>query len=232
MKEIIFYLVMAISLSATACFIIWHNNKKSLFSLMFKLVASFSFVALGIAGYYASQSFTLAGLFLILGLVASLIGDGILALLEFNLEGKKEQIIICGMLAFSVAQILYFVAFMLFSGAYLYWVSIIGAVVITLVIILGEKTLKLNYGKTKLFTAIYSFVLSLSLLQSLMYAISTGFNNTSLMMFVGMLSFFISDLILSFIYFSGKDMQKLYYINYAFYFMAQNLLASALIYFL
>lgn len=230
MNPIVFYAVLCFSMLTSSCFIIWHNNQKPLFSLMLKLFASFVFVALGAVSYFYSQNFTLPGLFIILGLVASLVGDGVLALLEFKLEGQKEKIIICGMISFSVAQILYFVAFLLFSNAYLFWVSIIGAVVIALAIIFGEKLLKLNYGKTKLFTGIYSFVLALSLIQSLMFAISAGFSDTSLLMFLGMISFFVSDLILSFIYFSGKTLYKLYYPNYAFYFMAQNLIACALAY--
>ena len=231
-NEIIFYVIASLSMAVCSCFVIWHNNNKPLSTLMFKLFASLSFVTLGVFSYYLSKQFTLGGLFVILGLVASLIGDGVLALLEFKLEGQKEKIIISGMISFSVAQIFYFVAFLIFSGYYLFWVSIIGALVIALAIIFGEKLLKLNYGKTKVFTGIYSFFLALALLQSLMFAISTGFNGPSLLAFLGMLAFFASDLVLSFIYFSGKNYQVLYYPNYALYFLAQNLIAASLMYFI
>lgn len=231
MYEIGFYVVLAISLITTAMFVIWHNNKKPLFSLMLKVMASLCFIILGVFSFYFSKNYTLGGIFVLLGLATSLIGDAVLALLEFKMEGKNDNIIICGMISFSLAQIFYFVALTLFSGGYLFWVSILASLVVAVAIVFGEKMLKLNYGKTKLFVGIYSFFLALSLMQSLMMAIKFGFNDFSLMMFLGMLSFFISDLILSFIYFNGKENRQLYYTNYGFYFMAQNLIAVALIYF-
>lgn len=214
----------------SALFVIWHNNKKPLFSLMLKVFASFCFVGLGLFSMYFSQNFTLSNIFLILGLVASLIGDGVLALLEFKMENQKDKIIICGMISFSIAQILYFVFQTIVGQGYLFYIAIGGALLIACAIIFGEKLLKLDYGKTKCFVGIYSFVLALNLIQSLLLAIKFGFGDFSLMLFLGMFCFFVSDLILSFIYFSGKDMQKFYYLNYGFYFVAQNILACCIFY--
>lgn len=230
MNESLFYLVMGISIVMSALFIIWHNNQKPLFSLMMKVFASLAFVGLGLFAILFSQNFTLANLFLILGLVASLVGDGVLALLEFKMEGQKEKIIIYGMISFSIAQIFYFVAQTLIGSGYYFWISLIGALVVALAIVFGEKMLKLQYGKTKPFVGIYSFVLALNLIQSLLLAIKFSFDDFSFMFFLGMLCFFVSDLILSFIYFSGKDMQKMYYLNYGFYFVAQNILACSIFY--
>lgn len=230
MENTIFYLITALSILMSALFVIWHNNKKPLFSLVFKVFTSLAFVALGIFAVYFSKNFLLADVFLILGLVSSLIGDGILALLEFKMQGQKDKIIKSGMIAFSIAQIFYFVFQTLIGGGYLFYIAVGGALIIALAIVLGEKILKLNYEKTKVFVGIYSFTLALNLLQSLLLAIKFGFNDFSFMFFIGMICFFISDLILSFIYFSGKDLQKLYFINYGFYFVAQNILACALFY--
>lgn len=226
-NKILMLVLLAVSVIASLMFVIWHNNKKPLFSLMFKLGASFGFVAIGaVALHFVDNS--LAGTFALLGLVASLVGDGVLALLEFDMPDKRQNIIRCGMVSFCVAQACYFVAMILLCNGYLFWVSILGATAISLAIVFGEKILKLNYGKTKIFVGVYSLFLALSLLQSLFLAIFLGFNLMSILVFVGMILFFASDLVLSFIYFSDKKSETLYYPNYALYFVAQNILAFAI----
>ncbi len=227
-KQIIFYIVLGLTLLISSLYIIWQQEKKPFCSLIMKSAASFCFAAFGAINIYLHGFFNLGTIFILIGLIASIFGDVLLAQLEFKQPDHKTKIIFSGMVAFSIAQIFYTLAVSAtINFQYLYW-AVLAGLIISLVIVFGEKLLKLNYGKLKFMVGIYSFFLGVALIQSLITAILMTFNAFSTLLFIGLILFFVSDLILSFIYFSKESNRKLYYPNLAFYYAAQILIACAI----
>lgn len=224
-EKIVIYGLITIALIISSLFIIWQNGEKPLSSMALKAFSSFLFVVIGVVGMFLNRTTGFAQLFIVLGLFASVFGDLFLALLEFKF-GNKEHKIKIGMVCFSVAHIFYIIGLNFLCGFEYFYISISSAVLIALAVVFGEKMLKLNYGGCKLFVGGYSYFLGASLVQSLVTAIVCGFSLSTVVLLVGFVLFFASDLVLSFIYFGKNWNRKLYYPNLALYYLAQILIAS------
>ncbi|MEG1751484.1 MAG: lysoplasmalogenase family protein [Clostridia bacterium] len=228
MSSLVSYLIIcSITVILCAMFVIWQTPKMMLFSQVFKGLASFSFVTLGLFSIYFNGQYNIGFVFFALGLIASCFGDVFLAQVDSPSFGK-QKVIFSGMLAFSVAQIMYYVAMIVFYG-FAWWAVVVG-IIVAVGVVFGEKLLKLNYGKVKPMVAVYSFLLIVNVAQSLFCVIKTAGAISTWLLFIGYVMFFISDLILSFIYFSAKPSQKLTFANLGAYYLAQILIAGALMF--
>ncbi len=92
-----------------------------------------------------------------------------------------------------------------------------------------QKPMKLNYGKSTLSILAYSFALSSSLCFSVSNLILNGASLFNILLVVGFVLFFASDLILSMIYFKEKSNHDLYYPNLSIYYAAIIVIAAAMI---
>lgn len=227
MNEIYYFALVSLSILSAAIFIIWQDKKHPLLSLALKSLSSLLFTILGIFCVLVQSLWIAGAFFIVIGLMTSILGDVFLGLLEFK-EEKNENIIILGMIAFSLAQVFYWFGLNFAINFKMFYISLLCSVIIALAILFGEKLLKLNYGKCKIFVGIYSFFLAASLVQSLLVAIMSNFNLFSVLTFIGFFLFFASDLVLSFIYFAKNWNRKLYYPNLILYYSGQILIASAL----
>ena len=100
------------------------------------------------------------------------------------------------------------------------------AVVLTLMITLSSKKMGLNFGKFLWQTVGYTFILSCSMVYTLVLSIMGG---GLWLAFVGMVLFFLSDVVLSFQYFGGKLAdKKLIAVNHGLYYAAQIILVAVL----
>lgn len=225
---IIIYTLIALAVICSSIFIIWQEKQKPWFSLCLKAIASLSFSILGITGMFLSTSLFTPMLFITLGLVTSIIGDLLLAGINYD-NLNKEHTIISGMIAFSVAQIFYFVGLMLWTG-FTFWPIVI-AIVFAVGSILLEKPLKLEFGKTKYFAGAYAFFLALTVAQSIFTAVSLAFSTAGILLMIGFILFLLSDLVLELIYFkNGSNIVTLTYINLLLYYAAQILIATSIFY--
>ncbi|MBR1985045.1 MAG: hypothetical protein IKA31_04815 [Clostridia bacterium] len=223
---IVIYTLIAVAVIFCSLFIIWQEKEKPWLSLCLKGFASLSFCALGLTGMFLATSLFLPMLFIVLGLVTSILGDLFLAGINYD-NLNKDHTIISGMIAFSVAQIFYFLGLVFWTG-FTIWPIIIAAVFAVGSILL-EKPLKLEFGKTKYFALVYAFFLALTVAQSIFTAISIGFSHVGILLVIGFVLFLLSDLVLEMIYFK-KDGNKtlLTYINLALYYVAQILIATSI----
>lgn len=225
---VIIFCLTALAVITSSLFVIWQEKEKPWLSLCLKGFASLSFCALGIVGMFLNSSPFQSMLFIVLGLVTSILGDLYLAGINYD-NLNKEHTIISGMIAFSVAQIFYYIALMLWTG-FTIWPLLI-AVVFAVGSILLEKPLKLEFGKTKYFALAYAFFLALTVSQSLFTAISLSFSKVSILLLAGFVMFLASDLVLELIYFKkGSKIVPLTYLNLALYYLAQILIAISVFY--
>lgn len=206
--------------------------KGGLAGLILKTLASFAFVATSIVAIITSTAtgnIKIALSLIAIGLLLGMIGD-ILLDLKVIYEGNDKAYLNFGMLSFGLGHGFYFSAFALIAlenDTKLLLPILIGAgcaIVLTAVTILSSKPLKLDFGKFLWQTIGYSFILNFMVVFSLVLAIMGGI---SWLVFVGLLLFLLSDLVLSTQYFGGKLHAKpLIAVNHILYYAAQIVLVA------
>ncbi|MBQ7579030.1 MAG: hypothetical protein IJT25_00655 [Clostridia bacterium] len=230
--NILFYIVLGLAIVSACLFICLSHGQRNLLSLSLKSIASFCFVSLAlITCFYKGLS--VFGMLVVLGLVASLIGDIVLGLPDMpEMKNKATILTLIGGLAFAIAHIFYISA-MIYKFGFVWWIVLI-AVALGLIFCYGNKMVgKLDYGNLNAGMPIYATFISLVVSVSIMGFITKANIYGSVMLFVGFILFWLSDIVLMNIYFGGhndKINQKLYYFNLAFYYGAQILIASSLVF--
>jgi len=234
-------ILLALCVVLVAVFIVLRVCRGGIVGLILKTVASFGFVSSSIIGLVVSgaSGFEMWSIGLIsIGLLCGMVGDIVLDL-KVIYKGNDNYYLNAGMSSFFIGHIFYIVAFSLLINvenknlSYLITdfgclapllISIICAIAITLFIVLSSKKMGLNFGKFKLQTIAYTFILSMSMV----YTVALSVMGAGLWLaFVGMLLFFLSDVVLSFQYFGGKlDNKTLIIVNHSLYYIAQIILVA------
>ena len=168
--------------------------------------------------------------FVTIGLLLGMIGD---ILLDLKVVYKNDKIFLnSGMLSFGLGHLAYFTAFSLYANNLRtdlfmpIMVAIASAIVLTIVIVLTSKKMKLDFGNYLWQTIFYTFILSFMTIYTLILAIVGG---AGWLLFVGMILFFLSDIVLSLQYFGGKLENKLLIIvNHVLYYSAQIIILSVM----
>lgn len=229
-----FYCLLAVCIVLMAVFITVRVKFGSVSGLLTKTLASLAFIVFALVGAFVQQ-LNLISLFIILGLIFGFIGDIILDLKVVYKQHENIYLNI-GMLSFGLGHIMYLVATVLFANRLfvhdiktLYYAMVAFGIagVITLCIgMFGEKLLKLNFGKFRVQTLAYTFILSFMSA----YSLAISFISHIFFIFAGGITFiFISDLILSQQYFGGKqDSPILTILNHAVYYIGQIAIAASI----
>lgn len=202
-------------------------------ALLLKTLASFALVAsafVGIALLDLNSDQKLIASLIGIGLLLGMIGD---ILLDLKVIYDNDKIYLnSGMLSFGLGHLCYFSAFSLLANSnntdlmMPILVSIGASIVLTVVIMIASKGMKLDFGKYLIQTISYSFILSFMMIYSLILAITGG---VGWIVFIGMLLFFLSDVVLSQQYFGGKLQNKLLIVvNHILYYSAQILILASL----
>lgn len=216
-----------------ALFIVVRVLRGGMTALYLKALASVGFVGLGLVMFFGYSPANWKSIFVILGLVMGLVGD---VLLDFKVvqKEKSDTFLNWGMLAFGVGHIFYFIYLVLKLPEFNVWGLIIAigvAALITFAIIkFIAPLMKLDFGKFKWQSAAYSFILSFVML----YAITCAIISPSFWLIaLGLGLIFVSDLILSTMYFGGKQDDKLLCIlNHGIYYLGQIAIALSCLTFL
>lgn len=237
----IILLVLCVALATL--FIIVRVKWGGLKGLITKTVASFGFVTSAIIGLVMSDATELSkwavGLIAV-GLLCGMVGDIILDL-KVVYPNNDSYYLNTGMGSFFLGHIFYIIAFSLLIDGnisdYNSTVQMFGctvpllitigvSVILTLAITLSSKMMGLKFGKFLWQTVGYTFILSCSMVYTLVLSIMGG---GLWLAFVGMVLFFLSDVVLSFQYFGGKlEDKKLIAVNHALYYVAQIVLVAVL----
>ena len=231
--EVLFYVLLSIAILMAVVFVVFSNGQKGFLSLSLKSIASFCFIILAMYIMFTKGASVAACLF-VAGFVASGFGDIILALPDMPELNKKAQLItLIGGLCFAVAHIFYISAMIVLFG-FKWWI-ILCAIALGAIFCWGNKAVgKLNYGKLNAGMPVYSVFVSMVVGVSI-FVLTTGANLTgSILLLLGFILFWLSDIVLMHIYFGNKpDKNKfLYYFNLSFYYAAQILIAYSLVFLL
>ena len=232
--DTLFLISLIIACVMAVVFVVFSNGQKNLLSLSLKCIASFCFVFLALSNCY-TNGLTVEGMLFVMGFVSSCFGDAILGLPDMpEMKEKATQLTLVGGLCFAVAHILYITAMIMLFG-FAWWVILI-AIALGLVFFFGNKIVgKLDYGKLNAGMPFYAIFVSFVVAESIMSFVSGADITGSLLILIGFIMFWISDIILMNIYFGNKTEDKkriLYYFNLGSYYAGQILIASSLFYLL
>jgi uncharacterized membrane protein YhhN len=163
--------------------------------------------------------------FLGLGLVCGLIGDLFLEV-QYFYNKKKFYQINQGMIVFLLGHIFYILG-MSFFMSFSYWSLLVGAIM-TGVVYLGSKLMKIQFGKLASMSYIYTFVIFTMVGLAVIKAFELNFSGFSLSFMLGAIFFGISDLVLAPIYFQEKSNPVFAIINLSTYYLGQVLIALSI----
>lgn len=224
------YIVMVAAIVIiVSCFITLRVKRGGVYALAVKAIASMGLI---VAAFYGiiEQGYKDAYSFIILGLIFGLIGD-ILLDLKVIYRQHDEFYTNAGMLSFGIGHLMYLVAIISLSNISGRWIAAVVAVVVaiaisSLIMWLGPKFLKLDFGRFFWQSYVYSFLL----LFMMSFSVYLSFMSPRLWFFgAGLSMFLLSDLILSTQYFGNKlDSKLLIIVNHATYYVAQILIMSAI----
>ena len=170
--------------------------------------------------------------FVTMALILGLLGDVWLDF-KYVYKDNEQAFTYAGFIMFGLGHVLFIAGLFLefFEGNNPLYIIIpfVGGLLISVVNLLLEKVMKLNYGKMKPIAFIYGWLLFTMTLTALSLCILHGFTKTTLIMFfVGGLLFTLSDLILSGTYFGqGKERPIDIATNAVTYYAAQFVIAFA-----
>ena len=154
MNYIPFYCILGFAVIVTALFLIWRDPAKPAMNSLLKGISSFAFMVLALVCTFMNEALTFPVLFILIGLTASIFGDLYLAGKDFK-DKHEEGALFAGFGSFCVTQIMYLLG-LIFLYGFTWWSFLIGGL-LTLMLLLSEKMLKLNFDKFRIIVAIYSW---------------------------------------------------------------------------
>ena len=229
---VLFYVLLCVAVCLACVFVVVQGSQKHpLLNIMLKAFASLATLILAVyGGIYSGIITQTTGFLIVVGLGFCLVGDVLLQLFDMNEEKSKYQIINAGSFSFMLAHFCFIVSMglMIQSNSFAIIIPILVGILIACIIYFMQKPMKLNYNKSTLSILAYSFALGTSFAFSISNLIVNGLSTFNLLLVVGLVLFFISDLILSMIYFKEKSNHNLYYLNLSTYYAAIIVIACSM----
>ena len=196
-------------------------------ALILKIISSIFFILTALIASYKSDMFSY-GVFIILALILGLIGD---ILLDLKVMYPKEntQYLTSGFISFMIGHV-FFLAVLVTKYDFSIKKIILPLLIafgISILIIIMEKPMKLNYGNFKTICVVYGFLLTFVTALSGFLTI-----NTNPSFFIGLVLFLLSDMILCMSYFGeNKNTAPLIASNHLLYYGAQYLIAYSIVFY-
>lgn len=201
------------------------------FRFVFKMVNSTNFIILAaICFLYNRDIDSVFFLVIMASLLFGFIGDFFLGLRNFYSEHKNLYFKI-GLLSFLSGHLIYLCHFA-GSIAHVWYYCIIGILATLSVFFLIYKKLQVSFGKHRFLVWAYMVIIISTLLSAAFY-LSLSRTIFSIIFFIGFLFFLISDVLLSFIYFTNlktRTHSTFRLLNALSYFTGQLLIAWSLLF--
>lgn len=226
----IFWILFAVTILCVGVFLYFRTTNKGVVALIIKTLSSVMFMVTGFVGAYL-YGLGLETVFVLIGLLFGLVGD---IVLDLKYAHKEFETIYTntGMLSFGLGHAMYFVTTLLvmskFTNLTLAYVAIafVVAVILTIIITFVSKKLKFDFGKYFYQTIAYTFVLTFMVAITI---IATIHYVEFWRLMLGIVLIFLSDLILSSIYFGGQENNSFMIIaNHVVYYTGQLMICMYL----
>lgn len=226
-----YYITLGLGLIVTTVFLFKRSQGANITNLILKTVSSVAFLLTAMVAIMLNPETLNYGVLILMGGALGLIGDIVLDLKCIYLE-DADKYLYAGFSFFLAGHVLYNIAIVMLNG--LKWQQVIICIAISILIgtitVLTSKTMKIEFGKFKLIVLAYSSLLVLTSATSILSAFLTG-DVSMIILAIGAVLFLLSDLVLSFTYFSkGWDKPVHIFVNHLLYYAAQFLIASSIMF--
>lgn len=228
------YVFLVVGIVATIIFLIKRTTNVTIDVVAIKSIASMGFILSAIFFFMDNEACPdYLGAFTIGGACFGMLGDIVLDL-KYSKLNDADRCTNLGFWAFLIGHIFYSIAMVSVYGIELINVICvaIGIVAGIIIAVLSEKIMKLEYGKFKKITILYSAVLCMTLGFAGGYTITECYTLHSVLLNIGFALFVLSDAFLAGIYFSKKPEdrtnRKAIVLNHTTYYAAQYIIALSL----
>ncbi len=228
------YLFFVIGIVATIIFLIKRTVNVTIDVVAIKSIASMGFILSALFFFIDNEACSdFLGAFTVGGACFGMLGDIVLDL-KYSRLNDADRCTNLGFWSFLIGHIFYSIAMVSVYGIELtniicVAIGIIAGIVIALV---SEKVMKLEYGKFKKITILYTAVLCMTLGFAGGYTITENYTLHSVLLNIGFALFVLSDAFLAGIYFSKNEKDRTNRItiilNHATYYAAQYVIALSL----
>ncbi len=228
------YIFLAVGIIATVLFITKRTAVVTTDVVAIKSLASMGFILCGLFSFVSNVACPdLLGAFTVGGACFGMLGDIVLDL-KYSKLNDADRCTNLGFLAFLIGHIFYTIAMVSVYGIELTNIICvaIGISAGIIVAIITEKVMKLEYGKFKRITILYTVVLCMTLGFAGSYTLTENFSLHSVLLNIGFALFVLSDAFLAGLYFSKKEKDRTnrvsIVLNHATYYAAQYIIALSL----
>lgn len=227
----LYYFTLGLGLIVTLGFVFVRSKGASVKRLFFKMSSSLCYLLTSVFAVISNPGVADYGTLIIMGGALGLAGDAALDL-KFIYPKDANEYLKAGFLFFLVGHVFYVGAIILYNP--LEWWHILICLAISVVLgvgtIMTANMMKLHYGKYRRIVMIYVIFLSMTATTSVLSAFLSH-SKSMIILAVGAVSFLLSDLVLSKIYF-GRDWEKPVpiFANHFLYYAGQYLIAASIIF--
>lgn len=237
-ESVMLPIMIVVGVLTTIAFLILRVVKGGLPAMYCKTGASMTFIltaflAMSYAHLKNPETFDFYYcVFMIVGLIFSMLGDIWLDLKYVYLE-DQDIFLYSGFISFMAGHFFFVFAilweYMTVKLSYIGLAAAISLVIVVAMLLL-EKPMGQNYGKFRKILAVYSFFVSMTVVTSVIGLFVNGFARNSMLLCGGAVAFFLSDFVLSGIYFKeGGNTRVNVIVNHTLYYLAQFCFAASLL---
>lgn len=231
--EWLFFTVLAIGIIVTGVFLYFRVKEDRIKAVFTKAAASLCFIATALVAFSLNRDNFEYAILIIFGLVFSMLGD-IWLDMKYIYKDQSDMYTFAGFGSFMVAHTLFVPAVLMGYDEYVWWHFIVDALTCSIFVlntIHMEKQGKVNYGKFRTITIIYTVFVMATALLSINGFVASGFTSVKyIVMILGSVLFALSDIVLSYIYFGGRNNNTYVIINHVLYYAGQFLIASSILF--
>ncbi len=228
------YLFFVVGIVVTIVFLTKRTAKVTTDVVAIKAIASMGFILSGLFFFIGNEACPdYLGAFTVGGACFGMLGDIVLDLKYSNLN-DADRCTKLGFWTFLIGHIFYSIAMVSVYGIELTNIICvaIGIVAGIIIAIVAERVMKLEYGKFKKITILYTAILCMTLGFAGGYTITESYTLHSVLLNVGFALFVLSDAFLAGLYFSKKEKDRTnrtaIILNHTTYFAAQYIIAISL----
>lgn len=229
----LFYAVLVIGIAVTAFFLVMRVKEGNIKAMFAKSAASLCFIATALVAFALNRDNFEYAILIIFGLVFSMLGD-IWLDMKYIYKEHTDMYTFAGFGSFMVAHTMFVPAILMGYDEYIWWHFIVDVITCGLFVVntvVMEKQGKVNYGKFRTITIIYTAFVMATALLSINGFVASGFKSVKyIILIIGGVLFALSDIVLSYIYFGGKNNKKYVLANHVLYYAAQFFIASSILF--
>lgn len=228
------YFFLVIGVVSTIIFLTKRTDRVTIDVVAIKSIASMGVILSGLFFFIDNESCPdYLGAFTVGGACFGLLGDIVLDL-KYTKLNDADRCTNLGFWTFLIGHIFYSIAMVSVYGIELTNIICvaIGIIAGIIIAIATEKIMKLEYGKFKKITILYTSVLCMTLGFAGGYTITESYTLHSVLLNIGFALFVLSDAFLAGLYFSKKEKDRTnrtaIVLNHLTYFVAQYIIALSL----